>query len=265
MGHCTPSTAVDVPMAPPPPEALSGPAHAQDLFFNPADAARSRAHMVEEHGGMTAHKFLLDQLEVTLGDGDAGYSWDAQFWYGGDIDKFWLKTEGEGTFGERFEGVELQGLWSHAIDPWFDLQAGVRQDIGAGPDRTHLVLGVQGLAPYWFEVEGAVFLSTEGEVTARFEAEYDVRLTGELILQPKIELDFSLQDIAELRLGSGITTAELGARLRYEFFPRSGPAVIAPYVGIMYEQAFGRTEDFRVAEGEEAGGLKLLVGVRTWF
>jgi copper resistance protein B len=265
MGHCTPSAGAEVPVDPPPPEALSGPAHAQDLFFDPRDAARSRANMVEEHGGMTAYKFLVDQLEVTFGDGGEGYSWDAQFWYGGDVDKFWLKTEGEDAFGGEFEGVELQGLWSHAIDPWFDLQAGLRQDIGAGPDRTHLVLGIQGLAPYWFEVEGAVFLSTEGEITARVEAEYDLRLTQELILQPKVEVDFSLQDIPELQLGSGITAAELGARLRYEFFPASGPAVIAPYVGLLYERAFGRTEDFRTAAGEASDGLKAVAGLRIWF
>lgn len=284
MGHCTPGSqpspagadphaghqmgdtaAAAPPVGPPPPEALSGPAHAQDLVYDPREAARSRAHMVAEHGGMTTYKLLVDQLEVTFGDGGEGYSWDAQFWYGGNIDKFWLKTEGEGTFGGEFEGAEVQGLWSHAIDPWFDLQAGVRQDIGGGPDRTHLVLGLQGLAPYWFEVEGAVFLSNRGDITARVEGEYDLRLTQELILQPKLEIDFSLQDIAELRLGSGITTAELGARLRYEFFPRSGLAVIAPYIGLLYERAFGRTEDFRIAAGEEAGGFKLLAGIRTWF
>ncbi len=214
---------------------------------------------------MESYKFLVDQLEVKFGEGPEGYSWDAQFWYGGDIDKFWLKTEGEGTFGDGFEGAEIQALWSHAIDPWFDLQAGLRQDIGSGPDRTHLVLGVQGLAPYWFEVEGAVFLSTRGDVTARVEAEYDLRLTQQLILQPKVEIDFSLQDIAELQLGSGITTAEIGARLRYEFFPRVGAAVIAPYVGLSYERAFGSTEDFRIAAGEDSNGLKLVAGVRTWF
>jgi copper resistance protein B len=124
---------------------------------------------------------------------------------------------------------------------------------------------VQGLAPYWFEVEGAVFLSIEGELTARIEAEYDLRLTRRLILQPTAEVDFSLQDVPELRLGSGLTSAELGARLRYEFFPRSGPAVIAPYAGLLYERAFGGTRDFRRADGEKAEGIKLLLGVRTWF
>ena len=265
MGHCTIPAQVDPPIGPPPAEALGVPMHAQDLIYDPGEAARSRAQLVGEHGGMATYKFFVDELEVSISEGGEGYSWNAQFWYGGDIDKFWLKTEGEGAFGEEFEGVEVQALWSHAIDPWFDLQVGVRQDIGAGPDRTHLVLGVQGLAPYWFELSGAAFLSTEGDLTARVEAEYDLRLTQQVILQPKVEIDFSLQDIPELRLGSGITTAELGARLRYEFFPRSGPAVIAPYIGLLYERAFGRTEDFRVAAGEETDGVQLVVGVRTWF
>jgi copper resistance protein B len=266
MGHCTPSTAAaEIPKGPAPPEALSGPAHAQDLLFDPRDAARSRAEMVREHGGMTATKFLIDQAEARFGDGGEGYAWDAQLWHGGDIDKLWLKAEGEGTFGEALEQGEVQALYSRAVDPWFDLQAGIRQDFGTGSDRTHFVLGIQGLAPYWFEVEGAVFLSTEGQVTARIEAEYDLRLTQELILQPKVEVDFSLQDVPELQLGLGLTSAEVGARLRYEFFPRSGPAVIAPYVGVVYKRAFGGTEDFRAAAGEETEGVKLLVGLRTWF
>jgi copper resistance protein B len=253
------------PVAPPPAEALSGPAHAADTVFDPAAMARSRAALSEEHGGMETSKFLIDQLEVGFRDGRETYTWDAQFWYGGDINKLWLKTEGEGEFGDEFEGVEVQALWSRAIDPWFDLQLGVRQDLRPGPDRTHLVAGVQGLAPYWFELEAAVFLSNRGEITARAEVEYDLRLTQNLILQPRGEVDFSLQDVTELGLGSGLTTAEIGARLRYEFFPRSGPAVVAPYVGVQYERAFGGTADFRRTAGEEVGGWSMLLGVRTWF
>jgi copper resistance protein B len=273
MGHCTlaapapapAAAAPPPPVAPPPSEALSGPAHAADQVFDPAAMARSRAALAEEHGGMEASKLLVDQLEIGIGRGRETYAWDAQFWYGGDVDKLWVKTEGGGAFGGEFEGAEVQALWSRAIDPWFDVQLGVRQDVVSGPDRTHLVAGVQGLAPYWFEVEGAVFLSNRGDVTARAEAEYDVRLTQALILQPRAEVDFSLQDVPELRLGSGFTNAEIGARLRYDMFPRSGPAVVAPYLGIQYERAFGDTARFRRAAGEDAGGWRLLAGVRTWF
>lgn len=281
MGHCTlsatqsadlhaghaagPDEAPAPPVAPPPAEALSGPAHAADLVFDRAAMARSRAEVSQEHGGLNAAKLLIDQLELGIGEGPESYSWDVQYWQGGDIDKLWLKSEGEGAFGGEFETAELQALWSRAIDPWFDLQLGVRQDVAPGPDRTHLVAGLQGLAPYWFEVDAALFVSNKGDVTARAELEYDLRITPALILQPRTEIDVSFQDVPELRLGSGFSTAEFGARLRYEMFPRSGPAVIAPYIGIEYERAFDATARFRRAAGDDVGGWRALLGVRTWF
>src|SRR3546814_4465027 len=108
------------------------------------------------------------------------YLWDAQGWYGGDINKFWFKTEGEGNFGESPEQVEVQALWSRAITPWFDFQAGIRYDFRPDPERGHLVVGLQGLVPYQFEIDAAAFLSDEGDLTARFEAEYDQRITQRL-------------------------------------------------------------------------------------
>ena len=209
---------------------------------------------------MTTYKFLVDQLEARIRNGRDGYRWDAQGWIGGDIDKLWLKTEGEGAFGEAVEEAEIQALWSHAIDPWFDLQAGIRHDLRPDPERTHFVLGVQGLAPYWFEVDAAALLSNKGDVTARIEAEYDLRLTQKLILQPRVEFDLSAQDVPELGIGSGLSSGEIGARLRYEVRPE-----FTPYVGIEYERAFGDTADFRRTAAEEAGGWSLLVGLRTWF
>lgn len=264
-GHGSAEPAPLPPQAPPPPEALSGPAHAADSIFGPADMARSRAELTRNHGGLFHSKLLIDQLEVRFGGGEEGHAWDAQAWVGGDINKLWLKSEGEGTFGHGVGGAEVQALWSRAVDPWFDVQLGVRQDLQPGPDRTHVVLGFQGLAPYWFEVEGALFVSDKGDVTARAEAEYDLRLTQALILQPRLEAEFSLQPVPELDLGSGLTTAELGARLRYELFPRSGLAVVAPYVGVEYERAFGGTARFRRIAGEDAGGWRLVVGLRTWL
>jgi copper resistance protein B len=203
---------------------------------------------------------LIDRLETSVRGGRDGYAWDAEGWYGGDIDKLWVKTEGEGSFGENPEQAELQALFSHALDPWFNLQAGVRQDFRPGPERTHLVVGIQGLMPYWFEVDGALFLSNKGELTARFEAEYDQRLTQKLILQPRVELDLSAQQIPAIGIGSALTSAESGLRLRYEFVPE-----FAPYVGVAYERSFGDTADFARAAGEDVGGWNFLVGLRTWF
>ncbi len=259
-GHAMAPEPSAPPVAPPPAGAFSGPEHAADLVYAPGRMAQAREELRKEHGALTAYKVLIDQLEAKLRGGRDGYSWDGQAWYGGDINKLWLKTEGEGEFGRAPEKAEVQALWSRAIDPWFDLQAGVRYDFRPDPERAYLVLGVQGLAPYWFEVDGAAFVSDKGDVSARVEAEYDLRLTQKLILQPRLEFDLALQDVPEIGVGSGLSSAELGARLRYEVRPE-----FAPYVGIEYERAFGDTADFRRTAGEDAGGWSILVGLRTWF
>jgi copper resistance protein B len=249
------------PVAPPPPEARSGPAHAADTVYNPAEMAVVREDLRQEHGDGRTYRFMIDQLEVAVQNGRNAYTWeDVQFWYGGDLNRLWIKSEGEGVFGQGVESAEVQALWSRAISPYWDLQAGIRYDFRPEPERGHLVLGVQGLAPYWFEIDAAAFLSEEGDVTARFEGEYDLRLTQRLILQPRAEVDFSLQNIPETRVGGGLSTAEAGLRLRYEIVPE-----FAPYVGVEYERAFGNTADFRRADGEDVGGLRLVLGVRTWF
>lgn len=244
---------------PPPTAALRGPPHAADLVYG-ADMARARSVLRREHGGMPAYLVMAERLETVIRDGRDGYAFDGQAWFGGDIDKLWLKGEAEGIWREEVEHAEVQALWSHAIDPWFDLQAGVRYDPQPGPDRAHLVFGLQGLAPHWWEVDGAVFLSNKGELTARGEAEYDLRITQEIILQPRVELDLSAQNIRELGLGAGLSEASIGARLRYQPTP-----LFSPYVGIEYERAFGNTARFRHDEGEERDSLNLLAGVRFFF
>jgi copper resistance protein B len=251
----------DPPVAGPSAAARSGPAHAADAFFGTEEMARSRRLLVKENGALNTGQLLIDQMEATLDKGEESYSWDAQLWYGGDINRLWLKTEGEGRFDAGGpEEVEVQALYSRALDPWFNLQAGVRHDFRAGPERTHAVLGIQGLAPYLFEVDGTLFLSDKGELTARFEAEYDQRITQSLILQPSVEFELSAQDIPELGIGSGLSSAEAGLRLRYQIVPE-----FAPYVGVTYERAFGNTADFARADGEKAGGWNLLIGLRSWF
>ena len=272
-GHVMPAPAVDPhaghgmaaepaapPVAPPPPGALTGPAHAADTLFDARTMSAAREQLRREHGAITTSKLLIDRLEWMIRDGRDGYAWDGEGWIGGDIDKLWIKSEGEGAIGGKPEQAEVQLLWSHAIDPWFDLQAGLRYDFRPDPERAHLALGVQGLAPYWIEIDAAAFLSDKGDLTARFEAEYDQRITRKLILQPRVEFDLAAQDVPELGIGSGLSTAEAGLRLRYQIVPE-----FAPYVGLHYERAFGDTRAYRRAAGEDVGGWSLLVGVRTWF
>jgi len=259
MDHAAMTNDAPIPQGPPPPEAFSGPTFAADAFVGPEKMAASRASVVRAVSGMPVFWFQADRAEYRAREGDDGYLWDIQAYYGGDIDKFWLKSEGEGSFGEQLEAAEVQGLWSHAIGPWWDLQAGVRQDL-TGAERTHAVIGVQGLAPYLFEVDAAAFLSTKGDLTARIEAELDQRITQRLILQPRVELNFAAQDIPELGVGAGLDSAEAGLRLRYEFTRE-----FAPYVGIEQEWKAGRSADYARAAGEDPSVTNYVVGLRFWF
>lgn len=243
----------------PPPRAFEGPAHAADAIFGAGAMAPARAALAHESGGMTFGLAMIERLEARIGEGRDGWLWDAQAWYGGDIDRLWLKSEGDADFDGDVGHAEVQALWSHAIGPWFDLQTGVRYDIEPR-SRAHAVIGVQGLAPYMFEVDAAAFLSDKGDLTVKAEVEYDQRLTQRLILQPRAEVALAAQDVPELGLGSGIASIELGARLRYEFARE-----FAPYLGVAYETKLGRTADIARAEGDDPGRFVLLLGLRTWF
>jgi copper resistance protein B len=180
-------------------------------------------------------------------------------YYGTPTSRFWFKSEGEGSFGERIEDAELQALYSRAITPFLDLQAGVRQDV-AGPNTTYGVIGVQGLAPYLYEVDAALFLSHRRDVTARVEAEIDQRITQRLILQPRAEINLSAQDIPRLGIGAGIDNVELGLRLRYEIVRE-----FAPYIGVEQSWKVGRSATYARALGEDPSVTNYVVGIRVWF
>jgi copper resistance protein B len=133
--------------------------HAADRFYDPAAMASARAQLRKEHGGATISMVMANLAEYQSRSGGGGYRWEGQGWIGGDINRVVVKSEGEGTRRDGVDAAEIQGLYSHAIGPYFDLQGGVRQDF-APRGRTYVTLGFQGLAPYWFDVSGALFLST---------------------------------------------------------------------------------------------------------
>lgn len=246
----------DIPDTPPPPPPRD---HAADYYYDPAAMAAARATLRQEHGGMVYSMVTANLAEYQAGPGGGGYRWDGEARIGGDIDQFVMKSEGDGSVRGGLGAAEVQGLYSHAVDPYFDVQAGVRQDLGPG-SRTYATLGVEGLLPYWIEAQAAVFLSAEGELLARAEGTYDLRLTQRLILQPRAELNFAAQNTAETRTGLGLSNAELGLRLRYEIRRR-----FAPYIGVSYDRKLGRTADYARPRGVGPGGVTFVAGIRVWY
>lgn len=260
-GHAIPMDAAkSLPQSPPPSAALSGPTHAADGYYPDGEMHHARTMMTNEMGGIKTTLVMLDRLEVQTGKGGVGWAWDGWLRSGGDIDRLWVKTEGEGEPGGGVDDAEVQALWSHAIGPWFDLQAGVRHQFLSGADRTQLAVGVEGLAPYMFDVDAAAFVSTKGELTAKVSAEADQRLPQRLILQPRIEMNLSAQDIPEIGLGAGVTSLQAGLRLRYEIRRE-----FAPYVGVEWQKKFGRTASFTRTSGGNADRVAAVAGLRVWF
>lgn len=246
----------EIPHGPPPPTPAD---HAADRYFSPAEMAQAREQLQREHGGARVSMVMTNLAEYQARSGGDGYRWDGQAWYGDDLNRLVLKSEGEGAWGEGVEAAEVQALYSRAVGVYTDLQAGVRQDFEPRA-RTYLSVGFETLLPYWFDVEGAAFLSNKGEVLGRLEGLYDLRLTNRLILQPRAELNFAAQNTAATRTGSGLSTAELGLRLRYEFRRE-----FAPYVGVSWDRKVGRTADYARADGQDVDSTSLVVGIRAFF
>jgi copper resistance protein B len=234
--------------------------HLADAVYGRTSMDRARDVLRLEHGGARLPKTMIETLEVRPDKGPDGYAWEGEFRYGGDVNRLVLKSQGEGAFGEHPEEAEVQALYSRAIGPYVDLQAGVRQDFQPRPRRTYATVGFEGLAPYWFEVEGALFLSNKGDVSARFEGSYDLRFTQRIILEPRVEVNLEAQDVPELGVGAGLSDIEVGLRLRYEVRRE-----FAPYVGVYYERKFGDTADFARAAGEDRDDLRVVLGLRAWF
>ncbi len=224
-------------------------------------------HLPEPVEDSMIHNFLrFELLEYRAYDsGPATLTWDFVGWTGGDYNRLWVKTEGEWrTSGERGGEAEAQLLYGRMIAPFWDFQAGVRYDLfsGAGFDRSRgfAVIGLQGLAPYRFEFEPALFISQDGDLSARLTASYDMLLTQRLVLQPRLELDAALQSAEKFGVGEGFNSVGLGLRLRYEITRE-----FAPYIGVHWLRRFGETADISRRGGGDVDELAFVVGVRLSF
>ncbi|MDF1745568.1 MAG: copper resistance protein B [Gimesia sp.] len=203
----------------------------------------------------------IEQFEFRTGDnGTEVIAWDGDAVIGTDDLKFVLRSEGEfETDGDVMEKLETQARLQVPVSTFFDVAAGIRFDTPEGPDRTHAIIGVKGLAPQWFEIDADVYLSKHPSF--RFEAEYEALITNRLILTPSIEFDLPFNDDREIEIGAWGPKTEIGARLSYDVIDRA----VAPYIGVHYERYFGETKNIKVAEGKEGDSLWFVTGLKLMF
>lgn len=211
-------------------------------------------------------KLLIDRLEYVWGDNEDTINWDAQFWYGGDYQRLYIETEGEdvasGGDGGDIENFDI--LYSRLITPYWDIQTGVGYQRSYGPgndrERSFAILGIQGLAPYRFEVDANLRLSDDGDLSADLEAEYDWLFTQRTILQSRFETAYGIDEVQRFGVGRGFNNIKLGLRLRYEI-----KREFAPYIGISWNRQLGDTADLAEREGKDTSVTSVVAGVRMWF
>lgn len=225
----------------------------------PAMPYREMAAMMQMDDTERVGRILLDQFEWRHSGKEDAALWELEGWYGGDYNKLWVKSEGERVNGAT-EDTRVELLWNRVISGWWSAQAGAREDVAAGPSRTWAAVGVQGLAPYWFDVEATLYVADAGRTAARLKTEYDLLLTQRLIVQPEGEINIYGKADPPRQIGSGVSDLNLGIRLRYELRRE-----IAPYVGITWRKLFGGTADQARAVGRDASDVQLALGVRAWW
>jgi copper resistance protein B len=237
------------------------------LSAQPTSNDAALAAAFPDLGGMDARTMMLeDPIETFVlfdqferREGNDAMSWDLEAWSGRNLDKLFVRSEGERESG-RTEQAEVELFWAHGVAPWWDLVAGIRHDTAPGPSRSWAAFGVQGFAPYSFDIEATAYLGEGSHAAARVEADFELLITQRLVLQPLAELRWYSRDDPERALGSGLSSVEIGLRLRYEFRRE-----IAPYIGITRSRLYGGTADYARAQGGDTDETQWVAGLRFWF
>ncbi len=208
----------------------------------------------------TLMKVMIDQLEVRSTDGDDPRVLEADAWIGKDLNKAWFKFDAESVGGET-EAAEVQARWSHAVAPYWDFQVGWRHDLKPSNEtRDWLALGFRGLAPYFFDIDAALYIGENSMAQLSFDTEYEIMLTQRWVVSPELQLTLNSKSDPVLGQGSGLASSEFGIRIRYEIIRE-----FAPYAGVNWERKYGETADFARDEGAETQDFQVVAGIRAWF
>lgn len=219
----------------------------------------AHTHRLQHSDAHPLAGILIERLEGVHEEDNNVVAYDLRGWYGYTYDRVVINAEGEIDNGKLQEGT-TELLWSHAIAPFWNSQLGLRHDSGTEPSRNWLAIGIEGLAPYWFELDATAYLGTEGRSAATLTAEYELLLTQRLILQPRIEANLYGKRDDERMQGTGLSDVVAGVRLRYEIRRE-----FAPYVGIEWAGKFGNTAEMARNAGADTNKQRLVAGVRFWF
>lgn len=216
---------------------------------------------VPEMGKQVFAHALFDQLEERTDGSNSEFRWDGEGWIGTDMSRVWFKSEGFAN-SDDVSDADVEALYDHPLPRlrYFDGQVGLREDVGSGPHRTWLALGIEGLAPGFFEFEPTLYIRDGGHIVGRITGSYDLLITQRLIAQPELEMEFYGKNDPQRRLGTGLSDVDVGLRLRYEISRK-----FAPYFGFTYTREYGGTAAFVRQVGDSIAAPRFVFGLRVWY
>ncbi len=245
---------------PPPPDARDPHAYSGGLSIDSGEYSLPGVPRIKFGDEHIFVGLLMDRLEgVKTRGGESGGAYEGMLRIGSDYNALVIKAEGEFAKG-KLEEATTEALYSRSIATYWDAQVGVRYDSGIGPNRSWLAFGVQGLAPYWFEIDATAYVGEQGRTAVTLGAEYELLITQRLVVQPRIEANFYGKDDLQRDIGSGLSDTTVGLRLRYEFSRQ-----FAPYIGVEWANSYGKTADLLRTAGEPTRNTRFVAGVRFWF
>ncbi len=204
-------------------------------------------------GDILRSSLVVDNLEYQFTN-EKVVDWDLFGYVGYDQNKLYIYSEGEKADGVNASS-ENQLVYSRAITPFWDVQAGVDYDTSETNSETWGVVALSGLAPYFFESRIAFLVNDSGNIGLRIDMDYEALITQKLILTPSFALDAYTKDDLSMHLGSGLSNITLGARLRYEFVRE-----FAPYLGVEWNKNFGTTDTIN-----PVNDTYVVAGIKFWF
>ena len=233
-----------------------GKSSAEQQDVNPSEHA-------QEHGGQWFQSTRIESKWQNRQQGPASLETDWQTWWGSDEQKLFLKGQFEKTESAASQW-SLSALYSRQLSEFWDLQAGLRYQSQAhslaDQDRYQAVVGLYGMAPYFFETEAYLYLGEQQQWLLHLETERDFLLTQQLITQPYLNLDVQLHDGASTAQKSGLSQMTLGLETRYEINKSLMPFA---QLGYQYRQALTETS-WQSAMPAEWSWI-YAVGIRLWF
>lgn len=208
---------------------------------------------LNEHGGQIYQttKFSNEWIVDKDGKGSLGSSFETLI--GTDENRMFVEAN-LNKAESNDPNYDVSALYSRNVAPFWDVQAGVRYSEdknNRNSNRIDGVIGLLGLAPYFFETKAYLYGGENNFWGASFEFDRDLLLTQKLITQPYIAADIVLNDNSDFAAKSGLSELKTGIKTRYEINKR-----IRPFVDVAYQYEKGqKLTTFQEATDSEKGWL----------